>query len=235
MTFGEFVKEQRLLLGISSRKLSEKIGKSSSYISSIENGLYKTDYIMAYKILKELRIKTSNDTIIEFLKNLGIEVPTINGMPNSIFFDYSKQFESKKINSDTAKKREEPNFQKLYDKRKEELIVKLREVFYQIEDDLHSHYPSDYEDCEKDFEFGRIEKFLTTFINIMLGENCEVELFSKFHDLIGLPLFKLNPVQFQKLIDYANDLLEYEYVFEHGTKSKIQKYPHYRVKYKENS
>jgi transcriptional regulator with XRE-family HTH domain len=234
MKFGEYIKEQRLLLGISSRKLSEKIGKSSSYISSIENGLYKTDYIMAYKILKELRIKTSEDTILEFLQNLGIEVPTVTGMPDSVLFNYPNQLGSKDENIDAAKKRE-PSYQKLYENRQEELIQKLKEVMCQIKDDLYLNYPSEYEDCEEDYEFERIEKFLTTFINIMLGENCEVEVFNKFYSLMGLPLFKLNPVQFQKLIDYTNNLLEYEYVFESGEKSKTQKYPHYRVKYKENN
>lgn len=235
MTFGEYIKEQRLLLGISSRKLSEKIGKSSSYISSIENGLYKTDYIMASKILKELRVNTSQDTILEFLQNLGIEVPAITGMPNSIFFDYPKQLESKENKFDAIRKKDEPDLQILYENRQIELLGKLKEVFNLIKDDICSTYPSDHEDCEENYEYERIEKFLTTFINIMLGENCEVEVFTKFYNLIGLPLFKLNPVQFQKLIDYANDLLEYEYVFEDGEKSKTQKYPHYRVKYKENN
>jgi hypothetical protein len=61
----------------------------------------------------------------------------------------------------------------------------------------------------------------------------EIEIYEKFHELMRLPLQKLNPVQFQELIDYANNLLEYEYVFESGENSKTQKYPHYRVKYKE--
>jgi hypothetical protein len=154
-------------------------------------------------------------------------------LPNSIFFNYPIQLEFKEKNPDTI--RTEPDLQRLYENRQLELLSKLKEVFNLIKDDICANYPDDHEDCEENYEYARIEKFLTTFLNIILSENCEVEVFTKFFKLMGLPLFKLNPVQFQKLINYADDLLEYEYVFEGGEKSKTQKYPHYRVKYKENN
>ena len=75
-----------------------------------------------------------------------------------------------------------------------------------------------------------VDKFLTTLTHLMLES--EIEVFNKFITLMGLPLFKLNPLQFQELINKANDLLDYEYVFDSGEESKTQKYPHYRIRYK---
>lgn len=89
MLFGQYIKEQRLLLGISSRKLSEKVGKSSSYISSIEKGLYKPEYKMACKILKELRIEMPDSYIPGFLHNHGIEVTPYLGTSFSSFLEKS--------------------------------------------------------------------------------------------------------------------------------------------------
>lgn len=230
-TFGQYTKEQRLSLGISSRKLSEKVGKSSSYISSIENGLYKPDYKMAYKILKELRIEMPNDSILEFLHSLEIEVPSVSRVPNSSFFEQDElEYKIDRTNIKVTKKSHEPDYQKLYEERQEELIEKLKGIFEQIEDDI-SNYPASYDDCKDDSTFESVDKFLTTFTDIMLSN--EMEIFDKFYELMGLPLFKLNPVQFRELIDHANNLLEYEYVFESGENSKTQEYPHYRVKYKE--
>ncbi|MDO0823084.1 helix-turn-helix domain-containing protein [Desulfosporosinus nitroreducens] len=227
MQFGQYVKEQRHQLGISSRKLSEKVGKSSSYISSIEKGLYKLDFSMAYRILTELRIENSSDSILEVLSNFGFEAPVIPGT-DSIFFHHDLGGKSTELSA--SKNSEEPDYQKSYEDRQKDVIVQLRNITEQIIDDLSS-YPLNYNYCSEDSVFETEEKFITTFTSIMLSN--EMELFNKFHKLMELPLHKLNPLQFQKLIDCASDLLEYEYVFESGENSKTQKYPHYRVKYKE--
>jgi len=225
MLFGQYIKEQRLSLGISSRKLSEKVGKSSSYISSIEKGLYKPDDIMALKILKELRIEIPNGSIPGFLHNHGIEVrPYFGTSLSSPSVIYA-------IENSTKKKVKPSNYQnhKLYKERQEEVIELLNNVIEQIEDDI-SNYPSEYGDCENDSIFESTDKFLTTFTGIMLDS--EIEIYNKFYELMNLPLQKLNPVQFQNIIDYVSNIIEYEYVFESGEKSKTQKYPHHRVKYK---
>jgi transcriptional regulator with XRE-family HTH domain len=59
LIINDLIKQERERVGISTRKLSEKIGKSSSYISSIENGLYKPDYDAVEQILKVLKVDTS--------------------------------------------------------------------------------------------------------------------------------------------------------------------------------
>jgi len=214
MVFGQYIKEQRLLLGLSSRKLSEMIGKSSSYISSIEKGLYKPDYQTAYKILKELKVE--NSKVLMLLRDFGVTA--------------SKNRNESSTDLNPSKNSEKPNYQKLYEDRQNEVIEQLIDVLDQIKDDI-SNYPSDYDACEGDTSFEPVDKFLTTFISIML--HSEIEIFNKFHELMRLPLHKLNPIQFQKVIDCASNLIEYEYVFESGESSKTQKYPHHRVKYKE--
>lgn len=227
MEFGQYIKEQRLELGISSRKLSEKVGKSSSYISSIENGHYKPDYKMAYDILKELRIEIPPHKILWFLESLGIEVPSKSDM---LFVNRDQQI-AIEFKADKNSKIE-PNYQKLYEDRQEEVIERLQSIIEQIQDDM-DNYPCDYEDCEDDDIFEPMDKFLTTFTTIMLDS--EIEIYNKFHQLMELPLQKLNPVQFQELIDFVSNILEYEYVFESGENSKTQKYPHYRAKFKEKN
>ncbi|HBV88073.1 MAG TPA: hypothetical protein DEF42_15800 [Desulfosporosinus sp.] len=226
MQFGQYIKEQRLQFGISSRKLSEKVGKSSSYISSIEKGLYKPDFDMALKIFEELRIEISDDTILDVLRDLGIESPR---MPKTKW-DSKLKASLEKLTTQMKNLDAEPDYQELYEDRQKEQIRLLNFITDQIEADL-SNYPRDYKQCSESSVFEQVEKFLTTFTGLMLTN--EEELFYKFYDLMKLPLHKLNPLQFQKLIDYAGNLIEYEYVFESGENSKTQNYPHYRVKYKE--
>ncbi|MBY0123194.1 helix-turn-helix transcriptional regulator [Bacillus sp. S/N-304-OC-R1] len=67
MEFGVFLRNKREEKGISTRELSKRIGKSSNYISSLENGRTKLPSpAVAKKILEELSIESITDVMIEF-------------------------------------------------------------------------------------------------------------------------------------------------------------------------
>ncbi|WP_088185860.1 helix-turn-helix transcriptional regulator [Desulfosporosinus sp. FKA] len=194
--------------------ICKALGKHSSFISHIENGVVKT---IEY----------------EDLKNIFRYILQIDGDELDEYTDEFISKQSRNEQSNNLKKHnEEPDYQKNYEDRQEEELQMLNKIFWYMEDD-RTNFPPEYEDCEEDDTFEDVEKHHSTFIELWL--NSDIEIFNKYCDLMRLPLHKLNPVQFQKLIDRANELLEYEYVFESGENSKTQKYPHFRVKYKEKA
>lgn len=202
------IKTERTKRKINGVKFSQEVlGKSDGYLSHIEKGVIKKIQPSVLEKIFSNMLNISGNDLAEYLNKL------LNQSDNS------------EIN-----KKNMPDYQKLYEDRQEEIIEKLKEIFWFIEDDL-SNYPPDYEDCEEDDHFESVEKHLTTFIELWL--NSDIEIFHQYCNLMRLPLHKLNPVQFQRLVEVANELLEYEYVFESGENSKTQKYPHFRTKYKE--
>ncbi|MEX3746516.1 multiprotein-bridging factor 1 family protein [Lysinibacillus xylanilyticus] len=67
MDFGLFIRNKREEKGISTRELSKRIGKSSNYISSLENGRTKLPSpAVAKRILEELSIEGIPDVMIRF-------------------------------------------------------------------------------------------------------------------------------------------------------------------------
>lgn len=58
ITFGKDLKRMRKQVGISSKVLSQKVGKAVTYVSQLERGLIKNpDYNTCYNLLKELGIQ----------------------------------------------------------------------------------------------------------------------------------------------------------------------------------
>jgi transcriptional regulator with XRE-family HTH domain len=206
------LRTERLKNKIKGTDICKLLDKHQSFVSHIENHIVKS---VQYDDLKK---------IFGFI--LQIEDPQLSKYLDELI----KIDDTEKPNQkNTIKKNEEPNYQKLYEDRQEEQLEKLQDIVEIFRDEM-SYYPPDYDDCEDDNIFETVDKFLTTYIDIML--NSESEISQSFYNFMKLPLQKLNPVQFHKLIDYANNLLEYEYVFESGQNSKTQKYPHYRARYK---
>jgi len=67
MDFGLYLRNKREEKGISTRELSKRIGKSSNYISSLENGRTKLPSpAVAKKILEELSIEKIPEVMVEF-------------------------------------------------------------------------------------------------------------------------------------------------------------------------
>ena len=209
------LREARTSRKIKGATICKSLEKHPSFISHIENGVVKTvdseDLKDVFRYILEIDDEHLDKYIDELINTVNRKAPTRSSQP--------------------------PDYQKLYEERQEEQIEMLHEIVQQIQEEM-SYYPPDYEDCEEEPIFEDTDKFLTTLINLMLDS--ESEILRKFYSLMKLPLFKLNPVQFQELIDYAENLLEYEYVFESGERESYKtqstpKYPHYRVKYKETT
>ena len=74
MELHEYLKHLRVKKGLSSRKLSELIGKGSSYISALESGRSaKLDYYNVSAILEQLGF--NNDEIQQICEEYDIELP----------------------------------------------------------------------------------------------------------------------------------------------------------------
>lgn len=197
----------------SGKEICAALNKHPSFISHIENDVVKTIPINDLKNILRYILNISDNELDKYINNL------IDYSTNSV-----QQNQTKKTGSYN-----DPDYQKEYEEMQDELLEKLKDVVDMIEQDI-SCFPPEYEDCKDDPLFNFQYKFLTTLTRLILDE--EDEITRKFYQLLNLPLHKLNPVQFQKLIDYADSLLEYEYVYESEKDSKTQKYPHHRVKYK---
>jgi len=177
--------------------ICKALKKHPSFISHIENGVVKT---VEFEDLKN---------ILGFI--LKIDGEQLDSQIDGLIGNKNAQL------NNVEKSNEDPDYEKLSEDRQEEIIEQLQDIVEMISEDISSIYPydyEDYEDCEEDPAFETNEKFLTTFISIMSVD--EIEIINKFYALMSLPLQKLNPVQFQELINKASDLLEYEYVFESG-------------------
>lgn len=73
-SFGEFVKNMRKRVNISSKKLSKMLDKGAAYISQIENGRNKNpDYDTAHKMMQILNFK--EEQIEDILYKFGIKSP----------------------------------------------------------------------------------------------------------------------------------------------------------------
>lgn len=73
-TLGEFIKEYREASKISSRELAKLVGKSSAYVSQIENGRNKNpDYNVLFNIFKTIGVQL--DRIEDYLDSFGFMSP----------------------------------------------------------------------------------------------------------------------------------------------------------------
>lgn len=105
---GETIKNLRLSKGFSSRKLSEAVGKSTAYISQIENGRNnKPDAYIVLQILTVLGL--SDDKINNILDqyNLTPKTPKMS-------LDPIQMFKESMLTSDGLKKVQEHDAEKLF-------------------------------------------------------------------------------------------------------------------------
>lgn len=194
--------------------ICKALGKHPSFISHIENDVVKTVELDDLKNILNYIFQIDGDKLDDYIDKL-INTSSDKTTPDS---SYDRRNSSLGRTTD---------FQQMFEDSKNRRLEELEGIIDLFREDI-ANYPS-YDQCEKNDDFETADKFLTTFTNLMLKS--ERETSDKFYDLMKLPLFKLNPVQFQELIDCAKGLLEYEYVFDSG-KSKTIKYPHFEVKYR---
>lgn len=65
MKFGEYLKQERLKIGVSGRELGSRIDKSSNYISSMEKGNFIPDHETLIKLFDILNISISLKELYE--------------------------------------------------------------------------------------------------------------------------------------------------------------------------
>lgn len=105
---GETIKELRLSKGISSRKLSEAVGKSTAYINQIEKGRNNNpDANVVLQILTVLGLSNSEINSILDQYNLTHKTPKMTLDPIQLFAENM-------LSDDGLKKAQEQDAEKLY-------------------------------------------------------------------------------------------------------------------------
>ena len=188
-SFGSFVKEQRKKIGISSRKLSLKIGKSTNYIYSLENGLFQPNFETACEIVKALRIPIRENDMISFLYQYDI-VPSKEA-ENIMKIDELHSYIDSKISEE-----QEIEYNKNYP---ENTIKKLKTELEFINVKLEKFIDQDFDVNDYQNKHDP-EKVITT-----LSSMFEKELmFRWFVQLMSIPLQTVNNVDIQKDICFIN-------------------------------
>lgn len=152
MELHEYLKHLRTKKGISSRKLSERINKGSSYISAVENGRNaKLDYYNVSVILKELGL--NHEEIKEVCERYNIDIP--EAVEEEIKFE-------RKINDNY----ETGNLFDFVDKRSEYLVM-----MDEVHNVLHHLAVADFKDKDE---------VLTNFYELIIGMGKNPEKFNEF-------------------------------------------------------
>lgn len=232
MNFSDFLKNERKENKISARKLSTLIGKSSTYIYSIEKGLFNPDYVTAIKILNNLNINLPNNKISDFLSSLNIIVPTTtntskdnsdawgtqeneiddikkNDLPDEKdFMSEDEIMEMDNAINEIKKNEMDINSNYSFNKQKE-LKEIIKQIYIKLNSYLNENFdPNDYSNNHN------AELVLTTLKGLFDMDNSTLPMFQFFLKLMSLPLHTITNIEYQdEILKFINSKCISQYVF----------------------